>query len=200
MPALVKEGWYEDPAGRHEYRWFSQGSPTDLVMDGGCTSRDPISISDPEVFRTVDLAEPPDEGPLLIKPGEERPGPGIRAGIDPLGLRQAAYLGPDAVHSWRWPVLGLGAAIVCELWLGFNLFILPFTLLAVVPLLFAGPVLRGRLMQRRIWRAAARHDPSVLPLLDSWRLIRPAEYFAAVLVLTEAAALIGLILHQARGQ
>jgi hypothetical protein len=31
----VKEGWYEDPASRHEYRWFSDGVPTDLVAMNG---------------------------------------------------------------------------------------------------------------------------------------------------------------------
>jgi hypothetical protein len=28
------EGWYHDPYGRHEARWFSDGTPTDLVRDG----------------------------------------------------------------------------------------------------------------------------------------------------------------------
>jgi hypothetical protein len=63
---LVKEGWYQDPAGRHEYRWFSQGVPTDLVMDGHATSRDETGIvKDPAVYASMDLAEPPDDGALL---------------------------------------------------------------------------------------------------------------------------------------
>ena len=63
---LVREGWYQDPAGRHEYRWFSQGVPTDLVMDGHATSRDGTGIvQDPAVYASMDLAEPPDDGPLL---------------------------------------------------------------------------------------------------------------------------------------
>jgi hypothetical protein len=33
----VKQGWYQDPAGRHEYRWFSDGTPTDLIRDGSAT-------------------------------------------------------------------------------------------------------------------------------------------------------------------
>ena len=201
MPAQVKEGWYEDPARRHEYRWFSRGAPTDLVMDGGNTSRDPLSISDPELFRSMDLAEPPDDGPLLVGPGQAPREPGIRSGIDPLGLRQAAEMGPDAVHGWRWPMLALGAAIVVEFWFGLSLltvpFLVAFTLLAVVPLLFVGSVLRGRLMQRRMWRAAAGHDPSVRPLLAGWRLIQPAEYVKTAVVLAEAAILVGLVLHQA---
>jgi hypothetical protein len=35
------EGWYEDPFGRHEDRWFSDGTPTALVRDGGTESDDP---------------------------------------------------------------------------------------------------------------------------------------------------------------
>lgn len=66
MADLAKEGWYQDPAGRHEYRWFSQGVPTDLVMDGHATSRDGAGIvKDPAVYASMDLAEPPDNGPLL---------------------------------------------------------------------------------------------------------------------------------------
>ncbi len=28
------EGWYQDPFGEHEARWFSDGTPTALVRDG----------------------------------------------------------------------------------------------------------------------------------------------------------------------
>ena len=29
-----EEGWYIDPYGRHEARWYSDGRPTKLVRDG----------------------------------------------------------------------------------------------------------------------------------------------------------------------
>jgi hypothetical protein len=61
----VKEGWYEDPADRHDYRWFSEGAPTDLVRDGAVTSRDPISVNDPAAFESMELKRPPDTAPLL---------------------------------------------------------------------------------------------------------------------------------------
>jgi len=35
------EGWYVDPFARHEARWFSEGTPTDLVRDGRSESHDP---------------------------------------------------------------------------------------------------------------------------------------------------------------
>ena len=34
------EGWFADPYGRHERRWFSGGSPTSLVGDGDRESHD----------------------------------------------------------------------------------------------------------------------------------------------------------------
>jgi hypothetical protein len=37
------EGWYVDPFGIHEPRWFSDGTPTELVRDGGVESHDPPS-------------------------------------------------------------------------------------------------------------------------------------------------------------
>jgi hypothetical protein len=34
------EGWYHDPFGVHEARWFSDGAPTTLVRDGAVESHD----------------------------------------------------------------------------------------------------------------------------------------------------------------
>jgi hypothetical protein len=203
VDAVAKEGWYEDPADRHERRWFSQGTPTDLVMDGGRTSRDPISISDPEMFQSMALAAPPDDGPLLIRPGQTPSEPDIRPGPDPAGLRYAAQMKPGAVQSWRWPMVALGAVIVCEFLFGLSGltagFMLGFTALALVPLLFVGSTLRARIMQRQVWQTAVEHDPSIAPLLASWRLIKPADYLKAAFVLAEAAVVVALILRQFRG-
>ena len=38
---MTEEGWYTDPYGLHERRWFSYGVATKLVSDGGTTSDDP---------------------------------------------------------------------------------------------------------------------------------------------------------------
>jgi hypothetical protein len=40
------EGWYDDPTGRHELRWFSAGCPTDLIRDAGIESRDALSAEE----------------------------------------------------------------------------------------------------------------------------------------------------------
>ncbi len=44
------EGWFTDPFGRHEARWISAGTPTDLVKDGQTESHD----------------DPPDEPPTHV--------------------------------------------------------------------------------------------------------------------------------------
>jgi hypothetical protein len=46
------EGWYRDPYKIHTDRWFSDGSPTNLVRDGDRESKDPppdTPISEPLV-------------------------------------------------------------------------------------------------------------------------------------------------------
>ena len=59
-------GWYDDPTGRHELRWFSVGSPTELVRDAGIESRDALSVEE----RTL----PATAGPGLELPGKTGPG------------------------------------------------------------------------------------------------------------------------------
>ncbi|HEY5108995.1 MAG TPA: hypothetical protein VII96_05235 [Acidimicrobiales bacterium] len=66
-PDKPPQGWFVDPFGIHELRWFSQGSPTALVRDGRTETQDP----------------PPDRpvpGPLVRGTVPSRPGP---AGSDP---------------------------------------------------------------------------------------------------------------------
>jgi hypothetical protein len=36
------EGWFTDPFGRHEARWMSGDTPTDLVRDGRAEGHDPV--------------------------------------------------------------------------------------------------------------------------------------------------------------
>jgi len=41
LPHDRAQGWYIDPTRGHELRWYSAGTPTDLVKDGAIESRDP---------------------------------------------------------------------------------------------------------------------------------------------------------------
>jgi hypothetical protein len=41
------EGWYRDPWGLHEGRWFSGGKATSLVRDGDGDGRDEPPVGDP---------------------------------------------------------------------------------------------------------------------------------------------------------
>jgi hypothetical protein len=37
---MKPQGWYRDPFGVHENRWFSDGNPTKLVRDGAAEAYD----------------------------------------------------------------------------------------------------------------------------------------------------------------
>jgi hypothetical protein len=50
------EGWYVDPYGVHEVRWFSDGSATALVRDGVVEAHDPP----PDAPYEGPLVEPPE--------------------------------------------------------------------------------------------------------------------------------------------
>jgi hypothetical protein len=50
-------GWYADPNGRHEYRYWDGATWSDQVSDGGVVSTDPPTVQDPTV------ATPTAEGP-----------------------------------------------------------------------------------------------------------------------------------------
>jgi hypothetical protein len=42
-PNAAMEGWYTDPYARHEARWISQGTPTNLVRDGKIEGTDSVT-------------------------------------------------------------------------------------------------------------------------------------------------------------
>lgn len=52
---MNEEGWYQDPYGRHEARWISDGTPTALVRDAGVESQDPPP-DEPITVRTERVA------------------------------------------------------------------------------------------------------------------------------------------------
>jgi len=69
------EGWFDDPYGRHEERWISDGRATALVRDGRLESQDPLPQTPPRV--------PYWKGPF-------GPGPGALIGAVCLGAIGAA--------------------------------------------------------------------------------------------------------------
>ena len=76
---MKAEGWYRDPYGLHEERWFSDGTATSLVRDARVESKDPPphapAIGEPvrkeveplpngpDDLRRADDAEQGDRGP-----------------------------------------------------------------------------------------------------------------------------------------
>jgi hypothetical protein len=49
-------GWYPDPAGRHEQRWYDGTAWTDHVVDGGARAEDPLA---PRAAPSGPMAAPP---------------------------------------------------------------------------------------------------------------------------------------------
>jgi hypothetical protein len=144
MAELGKEGWYEDPAGRHEYRWFSVGVPTDLVKDAGKTSRDAISMTDAALYQSMQLAEPPDDRPLLHT--DDAPQPKLDlVNIDGVGnMGYAAVINTAARGPYRDPAVWSKPAGPVEI------------ILVLLPLV-AAVVLFGRIL--------ARPAPEGIPLI-----------------------------------
>ena len=68
MESEHEEGWYTDPYGRHEARWFSDGTPTKLVRDRGVESYD--KPPDEEPSHKAERIEPE-----VARHGGQRPDP-----------------------------------------------------------------------------------------------------------------------------
>jgi hypothetical protein len=93
------EGWYRDPFGRHDDRWFSAGRPTKLVRDDGIErSEDPPDEPLPATLEpALDTAPSPAGGADLLRaddPGLETPGSGERAAQEATATRM--WLGRDS--------------------------------------------------------------------------------------------------------
>jgi hypothetical protein len=78
------EGWYLDPYGRHEQRWFSAGEATALVRDGEVDGNDappPEPITTP-LQRPAEVGRPTGDGYDAMNTEEEV----WRAGFGNLGV------------------------------------------------------------------------------------------------------------------
>lgn len=71
----MEEGWYQDPYGIHEARWYSDGVATKLVRDGDAESSDPAPASAPP-HPPVPLPEVASGPSDLLRADEAPAGPG----------------------------------------------------------------------------------------------------------------------------
>jgi hypothetical protein len=90
IPEKLPQGWFADPFGVHDARWFSQGTPTALVRDGRTESQDPP-------------AEATWTGRLV--PAPVAPGPAVVPGPEIVG-RRTDERDPDAEPGSRFGFLG----------------------------------------------------------------------------------------------
>lgn len=87
MVEPAAEGWFGDPYGLHEDRWFSEGDPTKLVRDGGVESYD-------------DPPAGPRPGPPAPLPEEEGSPGDLRRADDGGGQPSAAERAEDVWASF----------------------------------------------------------------------------------------------------
>jgi hypothetical protein len=66
------EGWYRDPYGLHDDRWFSDGRPTNLVRDQGIESHDEPPKGPPPPLESIAEIEVDDGRDLLRADDGER--------------------------------------------------------------------------------------------------------------------------------
>jgi hypothetical protein len=90
---MTAEGWYVDPYGVHDARWFSDGTPTALVRDGQVEAHDPP----PDTPYSGDLRELDEDaatdGQDLLRSGDAESGP----------------FDPDAMEDSVWSEFGESA-------------------------------------------------------------------------------------------
>ncbi len=79
-PPMVPAGWYPDPAGRHEYRYWDGTYWTAGVADGGVTAHDPLEGPPPPVQQA---ATPPAQQ-TATPPAQQAATPQFPGGFTPV--------------------------------------------------------------------------------------------------------------------
>jgi hypothetical protein len=201
MHERTAEGWYRDPTGRHEQRWFSDGAPTALVRDGELDARDQLNEHEAEQLkgaplqfthetRSAGLADPyavPGEGPVAwwdssVPKADE---PAFDWGLD--GAR-----GYEITRSARFAnrmgvgpaliVLGVAMVFVALLALGFGAAATAWMLACVVG---AAGVRLVRWTDESATHARALHLPA-----DQWAAWRRAIQIVTAIVIVVIAVIV----------
>jgi hypothetical protein len=92
------QGWYRDPYGVHEDRYFSDGQPTKLVRDGGAECYDPPPPRPPDMELVEVTQGPSIDGSDLRRADEPSAGP---VAYD---KKAAFWAALDSVAVYRRPV------------------------------------------------------------------------------------------------
>jgi hypothetical protein len=69
---MQAEGWYRDPYGIHDDRWFSVGRPTFLVRDQGVESHDEPPTGEPSLPLVPSAEVAVSDGDDLVRVDEPR--------------------------------------------------------------------------------------------------------------------------------
>ena len=74
---MKAQGWYRDPYGIHQDRYFSDGQPTKLVRDGEAESYDPPPPGPPRTELTEVTPSPPGDNSDLRRADDRSAGPAV---------------------------------------------------------------------------------------------------------------------------
>ncbi len=111
-PPIVPAGWYTDPVGRHEYRYWDGTDWKPEVSDGGVTAVDPLGPAPPPLaHRTAEPAAPDPAGPAV--PDSAGPAP-----VTDLATPAAPAAAPRRRRKWAVPVVAIAAVAVIGLTAG----------------------------------------------------------------------------------
>src|SRR5262252_6702149 len=86
-PPMVPAGWYADPAGRHEYRYWDGTYWTAGEADGGMTATDPLEAPPPPTQQATAFAPTP---PLAVDCSPAQP-----IGFSPTPLPAAGFIAAE---------------------------------------------------------------------------------------------------------
>ncbi len=99
----VAAGWYSDPLGRHEYRYWGGGAWTEHVADRGIAGKDPLSAVSTAPVSASRMATPPAAvpAPLAAPPLAQAP-PTVGTAPQRSAVRVPRFRSRRAVPGLGW--------------------------------------------------------------------------------------------------
>ena len=128
---MQPQGWFRDPYGTHDDRWFSDGTPTNLVRDQGLESYD-----DPTREQLPPSARSRPARQELQSPWSGRAGTQLRSWS--VWLPALLALVPLGIFWWAPGIILLAVPIIVLAWMGVRV---PEWRLAIVVILWVAFVL-----------------------------------------------------------
>jgi hypothetical protein len=115
-PPIVPAGWYTDPVGRHEYRYWDGTDWKPEVSDGGVTAVDPLGPAPPPLPQRT--AEPAVGDPAVPAPVSDPAAPALvtdsvaRAPVTDSAAPAAPAGAPRRRRKWAIPLVAIATVVI----------------------------------------------------------------------------------------